>query len=365
MAAPRETEEGSQVYRPGGFHPVFIGWIYHEKDESFKALKVLSAECYGGQKDIYEHEILEHLRDADPSHLGYPYISKLVGSFEHDGPNGRHVCLVFPVMGETFRSFGTWFPDDRVPDIIMRTFTGQLLMALDYAHDSGVIHTDIKPDNIIVQLTDESLITSSYLPNTPSDPASQPLGRHYVRNGGSFLDCNVALGDWGVASWSDKHLSEFIQPVALRSPEVLIGAPWDYITDLWNLGAVVYEVSRAIRLFSGRVPPDGRYDVRKHLHEIFRFFGPFPRSFLERGDQKLVEEYFDDEGRVKGLEPLKALSLESELMMPDLKEEARAKFATFLKKLMKIDPKKRKTTMKLLADPWLGFAKVVDDDDSN
>ncbi len=40
--------------------------------------------------------------------------------------------------------------------------------------------------------------------------------------------------------------------MALRAPEVLVGAPWGPMTDLWNLGAVVLEVFRAVRLFSGR-----------------------------------------------------------------------------------------------------------------
>lgn len=111
------------------------------REHSFRALKVLSAECYGGSKDIYEREILEHLRDADPSHSGYAYIPTLIDSFEHDGPNGRHVCLVFRVMGETHRSFGTWFEDHMIPNEIMRRFTIQLLLALDYAHDHGVVHT--------------------------------------------------------------------------------------------------------------------------------------------------------------------------------------------------------------------------------
>ena len=111
------------------------------RENNFRALKVLSAECYGGFKDIYEREILEHLRGADPSHPGYAHISTLVDSFEHQGPNGTHVCLVFRVMGETLRSFGTWFKDHMIPNEIMRRFTIQLLLALDYAHDHGVIHT--------------------------------------------------------------------------------------------------------------------------------------------------------------------------------------------------------------------------------
>ncbi|KAK2734038.1 hypothetical protein FQN57_001873 [Myotisia sp. PD_48] len=197
-----------------------------------------------GVKDTYEREILERLRDADPSQPGYSYISTLGDSFEHHGPNGRHVCLIFQVMGETLKSFGTFFEDHMIPNSVMRRFTIQLLLALDYAHDQGVIHTDIKPDNIFVQIKHPSLISERYLPNNPADPAAfdpstdpwtiknQLLKWDYILEGTNFLEFDIALGDWGVASWANSHLSELIQPIVLRSPEVLIGAPWGPKTDL-------------------------------------------------------------------------------------------------------------------------------------
>lgn len=106
---------------------------------------MLSAECYGQEKPIYEREILAHLRETDKSHPGYKYICQLVDDFEHDGPNGSHVCLVFELMGETLDSFRVWFAKHMLPNVLMRKFTGQLLMALDYVHDCGVIHTGILP----------------------------------------------------------------------------------------------------------------------------------------------------------------------------------------------------------------------------
>ncbi|EAS31948.3 CMGC/SRPK protein kinase [Coccidioides immitis RS] len=388
----QEFTEGPQVYRPGGFHPVYLGEVYNGKYEvlrklgsgrystvwlvqnreecNFRALKILSAECYGGLKDTYEREILEHLRDADPSHPGYAYISTLVDSFEHQGPNGRHVCLVFRVMGETLRSFGTWFEHHMIPNEIMRRFTIQLLLALDYAHDHNVIHTDIKPDNIFVQIQDESLISKLYLPNNPADPAGfdtstnpssiqcQPLKWDYFQNGANLLEFDIALGDWGVASWTHSHLTELIQPVALRAPEVLIKAPWGPSTDLWNLGAVILEVFRAVRMFSGRVPPDGHYEVRSHLHEIVDLFGPFPKSLLQKGDQELVQEYFDSAGKVKHLPPLDRPGLESEAFLGKLDRKNKRQFVIFLRSLMKVDPEERKTTMELLAEPWLDAVRA-------
>lgn len=42
-----------------------------------------------------------------------------------------------------------------------------------------------------------------------------------------------------LASWYDKHLTEWIQPEKLRAPEVILGAQWDHKVDIWNLGVIV------------------------------------------------------------------------------------------------------------------------------
>lgn len=103
---------------------------------------MLSAESYAEDHPIFEREILKHLRDdGDKEELGYAYICHLVDDFEHQGPNGTHVCLVFELMGETLRSFGAWFKDNQLPYPVIHRFTIQLLLALDYAHGCDIIHT--------------------------------------------------------------------------------------------------------------------------------------------------------------------------------------------------------------------------------
>lgn len=114
-------------------------------EQAFRALKILSAECYGAGNDTFEREILTHLRKGDRSQLGYAYVCHLIDDFQHQGPNGSHICLVFELMGETLRSFGAWFLESRVPTSVMRRFTIQLLLAVDYAHETDIIHTGRTP----------------------------------------------------------------------------------------------------------------------------------------------------------------------------------------------------------------------------
>ncbi|RSL53551.1 hypothetical protein CEP53_007715 [Fusarium sp. AF-6] len=390
-------EEGEAAYRPGGFHPVYIGdvfsdrykvlnkigygqystvWLVKDLQASgdgpsvFRALKVLSAICYGQGHDTFEKEILTHLRDGDRDQLGYNYVCHLVEGFAHQGPNGTHTCLVFEIMGETLSSFGVWFSEHMIPPAIMHRFAIQLVLALDFAHEHDVIHTDIKPDNIFVKFCDHSLIESGYLKEVPIPEQdreetqycpvpSRPLRGYYFDPSNTRADqFNIALGDWGVSSWTTKHLCETIQPVALRSPEVIIGAPWSASTDWWNLGAVLLEVFRTVRMFDGGVPPDGHYEPKEHLSEIVDLFGPFPKALLEKGDPDMVCDVFDEEGRVKDAEPYEGPGLSSEDYMPGLTQESREKFASFLQFMMKIDPEERPEAMDLLRHPWLDAVRA-------
>ncbi|KAK9235405.1 kinase-like domain-containing protein [Lipomyces kononenkoae] len=247
-----------------------------------------------------------------------------------------------------------------VPNPIMQRFTKQLFLALDYAHQSGVIHTDIQPRNIMVQLTDFSII-DDYLRETPADPAaldptsdsstivSQPLRDFYIPESSDLMTLNIALCDWGSASWSHNHLTEVIQPVLLRAPEVIIGAPWCPPADIWNLGTVLLEVLDAVRMFDGRAAQTGGvYKIKHHIEEMVALFGPFPARLLAQGNQKLVAEYFDERGKIRDPIPRPKALLENwiESLTGDDKRE-------LLKSMVKIDPDDRKTAKQLLVEPWL------------
>ncbi|KFA54944.1 hypothetical protein S40293_02312 [Stachybotrys chartarum IBT 40293] len=387
------VEEGAERYCPGDFHPVYVGDVYNGRYEvlnkigygmystvwlvrdlqndgtpqtTYKALKILSAFCYNQGHDTFEKEILLHLREGDQGHAGYALINHLLDDFLHEGPNGTHVCLVFHLIGDTLASFGLIFHGHMLPNIVMRRFMIQLLLALDYAHNHGVIHTDIKADNIFLKFRDYSLIENGFLTEVPISKQdrteeqytvvpSYALHNYYftkddIENLGEF---DIVLGDWGVSSWKTKHLCELIQPVLLRSPEVLIGAPWDEKTDFWNLGAVLLEIFRTIMMFTGEAPPDGHYELREHLAEIVGLFGPFPKTLLDRGDQELVQDMFDDKGYVKNAALGPMSGLEAEGRTPGLSPDLREVFVSFLRAIMVIDPEQRPEPIELLMHPWL------------
>lgn len=71
----------------------------------------------------------------------------------------------------------------------------------------------------MLQFPDLSII-DEYLKDTPAaDPStdppfkSQPLRNFYLRKSTNLMTLNIALCDWGPASWIGDHLTELIQPV--------------------------------------------------------------------------------------------------------------------------------------------------------
>jgi serine/threonine protein kinase len=60
----------------------------------------------------------------------------------------------------------------------------------------------------------------------------------------SLEDMNVKIADLGNACWVDRHFSRDIQTRQYRSPEVILGAPYDTSADIWSCACLVALPSR-------------------------------------------------------------------------------------------------------------------------
>lgn len=107
---------------------------------------MLRADCYGGPHDIFEREILSRILEMSRSsfHEGRNYVSHLLEQFNHSGPNGDHVCLVFDVLGHHLGFQAAQHEDGKLPIKAVKQITRQLLLGLDFLHrECGIIHTGI------------------------------------------------------------------------------------------------------------------------------------------------------------------------------------------------------------------------------
>ncbi|KGO75567.1 hypothetical protein PITC_098500 [Penicillium italicum] len=310
--------------------------------ESYSAIKILRGDSESGKSDTFELAILKRLSEGNPNHTGYQHIACLLDHFMY----GRHLCLVLEPMAENMKDFCFFFEDIKIPNSVLKRITKQLLSALDYAHSLGIIHTDIKQDNILIRIRDKSII-EKHLHRPQSS-----LGELNFDDPSEFSQVEVILSDWGTASWESLHLTEFIQPRLLRAPEVLLQAPWGKEVDIWNLGALLPELIDTVQMFSGRARvTGGDYRIKHHIEEVYALLGPFPSYLLAEGNQEIVRKIFNENLQIR--DPIERPPAKLEKWIKCLCGEEKERFLLLLRSMLTIDPKNRKTAQLLQNEEWL------------
>ncbi|KAH6982299.1 kinase-like domain-containing protein [Ilyonectria sp. MPI-CAGE-AT-0026] len=381
------SEESIARYCPGGYHPVRIGDVFNNGKykivsklgygvystvwlacnlgtKRHVALNVLTADSFGNQKDIFELAILRYIKAQYLQHPGKGYILGLLDEFEHHGPHGNHICLIFKAMGPDLTQYRRLFPNLRIPLPLVKDISRQLLLALSYLHDTcRVIHTDIKPQNILV----ETPAINKMFEQTPSEafrphgsPLEPPNDFYMASTQLSSTEEDIAhtaqvsirLADFGTSSWFSKHLTEWIQPQMLRAPEVILGADWDSKVDIWNLGLVIWEVAEGRLLFDGSWTANAPYSPEAHLAQMTAVFGSVPNTLLARSKNR--DRYFDADGKLLEPSTFPPCSLEQFSKNPDNSESEKKIFLSFIDSMIRLDPEERLNATKLLESEWLG-----------
>ena len=115
----------------------------------FVALKILTLDASDEGDEPSEPDILQHVSKAvpiDKTHTGRQFISKLLSSFQIDGPGGKHICLVQIPLRENLKTFLNRTPGYKFPLPFFKPLLVQLFYALDYLHTTcNVVHTGILP----------------------------------------------------------------------------------------------------------------------------------------------------------------------------------------------------------------------------
>jgi serine/threonine-protein kinase SRPK3 len=214
-----EPEEDLEDYCKGGYHPVEPGQVYKDgrytvvrklgwghfstvwlardnellalsdtnsrcRQNRHVALKVVRSASQYRETALDEIKLLQKISSANPSHPGRQHIVSLLDHFEHSGPNGVHICLVFEALGESVLSTLKRYQYRGLPTHIVKQITKQVLLGLDYLHrECGVIHTDLKPENVLIAIdnAEEVIAESSGGPSIDFQADPHPPPRYPSR----------------------------------------------------------------------------------------------------------------------------------------------------------------------------------------
>ncbi|HEY7215747.1 MAG TPA: protein kinase, partial [Thermoanaerobaculia bacterium] len=161
--------------------------------------------------------------------LDHPNIGTIYEVSERDGR--RFIAMAF-YDGETLAARLAREPENRLPIAEAAAVAGQLASALAAAHAAGVVHRDLKPDNVML-----------------------------TRGG------RVKLLDFGLAKWAEgptvTERGVVVGTAAYMAPEQLRGSDSGPAGDLWALGVVLYQMVTGERPFGG----ERRGMVHAILHE--------------------------------------------------------------------------------------------------
>ncbi|KAL0953787.1 hypothetical protein HGRIS_004971 [Hohenbuehelia grisea] len=352
-------------------------WLARDRGEDrFVALKILTCEATqalspGESQRSDEERMLTKIASADPSHPGLRHTLAYYESFQFIGPHGLHRCLVTEVLGygvdyiRKQREDG----DRRVGPVTVKRVVKQVLQALHYLHDvCGIVHSDLKHDNILFRPLDLERVVSHELTEVPS--ATYDCGTEAtptvipVTSQGLPLsldstvkqrDLVAVLADFGHSHWQDRHFQDIIQPDALRAPEVILGHPWGPPADIWNLGCLVTELLIGSWLFEPNSETLWTYE-EDHLARMTEALeARFEISMLDKCTHR--DKFFKPDGSFAHFtqheEPTWTLKklLESfgEL---DGDDEIRAA-ELFIRRCLQLEPEKRAKAAELIDDPWL------------
>uniref|UniRef100_UPI0037E73890 homeodomain-interacting protein kinase 1 isoform X2 n=1 Tax=Semicossyphus pulcher TaxID=241346 RepID=UPI0037E73890 len=268
--------------------------------------------------------------------------------FQHKG----HTCLVFEMLEQNLYDFLKHSKFSPLPLRHIRPILQQVATALMKLKSLGLIHADLKPENIMLV-----------------DPLRQPY--------------RVKVIDFGSASHVSKAVcSTYLQSRYYRAPEIILGLPFCEAIDMWSLGCVIAELFLGWPLYPGA----SEYDQIRYISQTqglpaeyllsagtktSRFFNRGPDSSYPLWRLKTPSEHEMEMG-IKSkearkyifncLDDMMQVNLSSHLEGTDMLAEKadRREFIDLLKRMLRLDADKRITPTKTLGHPFVTMSHLMD-----
>lgn len=112
----------------------------------YVTIKIFIKSASMGQQLDDELRMYKRIERGSKNHPGRSAVRSLLDSFDVDGPEDKHRCLVHPPLWESVLTFLHRNPVQRLPSPVLAFVLKRLFLALDYLHtECHIIHTGIYP----------------------------------------------------------------------------------------------------------------------------------------------------------------------------------------------------------------------------
>ncbi|XP_035014885.2 homeodomain-interacting protein kinase 1 isoform X2 [Hippoglossus stenolepis] len=307
------------------------------------AIKILKNHPSYARQGQIEVSILSRLSTENADEFNFV---RSYECFQHK----NHTCLVFEMLEQNLYDFLKHSKFSPLLLKCIRPILQQVATALMKLKSLGLIHADLKPENIMLV-----------------DPLRQPY--------------RVKVIDFGSASHVSKAVcSTYLQSRYYRAPEIILGLPFCEAIDMWSLGCVIAELFLGWPLYPGA----SEYDQIRYISQTqglpaeyllsagtktCRFFNRGPDSSYPLWRLKTPAEHEAEMG-IKSKEARKyifnCLDDMMQVNMTNLEgtdilaEKAdRREFIDLLKKMLTLDADKRITPMKTLNHPFVTMTHLL------
>ncbi|XP_069883402.1 ribosomal protein S6 kinase-related protein [Dipodomys merriami] len=136
--------------------------------------------------------------------INHPFVHSLGDSWQ----GKRHLFLMCRYCSTDLYSL--WSAVGCLPEASVRLFAAELILVLCYLHDLGIVHRDVKMENILLDERGHLKLTDF------------GLSRHLSQGARAYTICGT---------------------LQYMAPEVLSGGPYNHAADWWSLGILLFSLA--------------------------------------------------------------------------------------------------------------------------